>query len=100
GGATPPKARLTLFPDYKRYLTKAGIAATERYVALARRHGLDPATMALAYCHQRPFLTSTIVGATSMEQLKANIASIDVKLPDSVLAEIDAVHAEISNPCP
>jgi len=99
-GAQPAGARLTLFPDYTRYSNPRALAATERYVAVARDHGLDPAQMALAYVNTRPFLTSTIVGATSLEQLKANIASIDVALSDGVLADIEHVHELYPNPAP
>jgi aryl-alcohol dehydrogenase-like predicted oxidoreductase len=100
GGAQPDGARMTLFPDYTRYSKPAGVEATAKYVALAREHGLDPAQMALAYVNTRPFLTSTIVGATTMEQLRSNIASIDVELSDEVLEGIEAIHNEHANPCP
>ena len=99
-GLQPADARLTLFPDYTRYSNAAAIHATERYVALAREYDLDPAQMALAYVNSRPFLTSTIIGATSMEQLKSNIASIDLVLSEEVLAGIEAIHTQYPNPCP
>jgi len=100
GGACPASARLTLYPDYVRYSSPGAIASTEKYVALARQHQLDPAQMSLAYVNSRPFLTSTIIGATSMEQLKCNIGSIHVKLSDEVLEGIDEIHNERSNPSP
>lgn len=100
GGARPAGARLTLYPDYQRYSSPAAISATERYVALARDHGLDPAQMALAYVNSRPFLTSTIIGATRMEQLRTNIASIDLNLGEEVLEGIEAIHLEHPNPSP
>ncbi|MFQ5581862.1 MAG: NADP(H)-dependent aldo-keto reductase [Mariprofundaceae bacterium] len=100
GGAKPAGARITLFPDYTRYTKPAGIAATESYVELAQEHGLDPAQMALAYVHSRPFLTSTIIGATTMKQLKNNIASIDLNLSEAVLDGIEAIHTAHPNPCP
>lgn len=100
GGAQPADARLTLFPHYTRYSNPAALAATGKYVALAQRHGLDPAKMALAYVNSRPFLTSTLVGATTLEQLRANIDSIRLQLPDEVLQGIEAIHAEHANPCP
>lgn len=99
-GRKPEGARLTLFPDYGRYTKAPGIEATKRYVALAQKHGLDPAQMALAFVNTRPFVTANIIGATTMDQLKANIASVDLKLSDDILADIDAIHAEISNPAP
>lgn len=99
-GARPEGARMSLFPDYTRYSNEAAIAATERYVALARQHQLDPAQMALAYVNSRPFLTSTIIGATTMEQLKSNIDSINVTLSAEVVAGIEAIHDDHPNPSP
>ncbi|MFC3676181.1 NADP(H)-dependent aldo-keto reductase [Ferrovibrio xuzhouensis] len=98
GGAKPPGARLTLFSRFTRYSNPQVERATERYVALARQHGLDPAQMALAYVNTRPFLTANIIGATTMEQLKADIDSIDVKLSQEVLDGIEAIHRDQPNP--
>ena len=99
-GQQPAGARLTLWPDYARYSSESSVRATEQYVLLAKANGLEPAQMALAYVNSRPFLTSTIIGATSMEQLKMNIASEEVRLSDEVLDGIESIHAEISNPSP
>ena len=98
--AQPDKARLTLFNRFQRYLNDQGIRCTERYVALARDHGLEPAQMALAFVHSRPFLTSTIIGATTMEQLQANIASASITLSKDVLRAIEDIHTAQPNPCP
>lgn len=101
GGQKPPGCRITLFPDrYTRYTNTRGVAATEQYVALARAHGLDPAQMALAYVTSRPFVTANIIGATTMGQLKSNIASANLVLPDAVLKGIEAIHDANPNPCP
>jgi aryl-alcohol dehydrogenase-like predicted oxidoreductase len=99
-GRRPPGARLTLYKRFSRYTSPRGEQATAEYVALARRHGLDPAQMALAYVNTREFLTSNIIGATTLEQLRSNIASIDVALPDEVLKGIEAIHQQNPNPCP
>ncbi|MCX4028293.1 NADP(H)-dependent aldo-keto reductase [Endozoicomonas sp. SM1973] len=99
-GAKPANARLTLFSRFARYSNPQAIKATEQYVAIAKQHNLDPAQMALAFVSSRPFVTSNIIGATSMEQLKANIASINLTLADEVLEEIEAVHTEQPNPAP
>lgn len=96
----PGGARLTLFDRFVRYTKPEGIAATEAYVELARKHGLEPAQMALAFVNSRPFMTSTIIGATTMDQLRQNIASADLRLPAEVLDEIEAVHTRQPNPCP
>jgi aryl-alcohol dehydrogenase-like predicted oxidoreductase len=98
--AKPEGARLTLFPDYTRYSNNAALKATDKYVSLAREQGLDPAQMALAYVNSRPFLTSTIIGATQMDQLQRNIDSIDVTLSADVLTAIEAIHNEHPNPSP
>jgi aryl-alcohol dehydrogenase-like predicted oxidoreductase len=98
--AQPPGSRLTLFPDYTRYSNPAAESATVRYVALARAHRLDPAQMALAFVNSRPFLTSTIIGATNMDQLKSNIGSIDLSLSQQVLEGIEAIHTAHPNPSP
>ena len=100
GGARPEGARLTLFERFDRYSGAHAQTPIRQYVGLARQHGLDPAQMALAFVHSRPFLTSTIIGATTLQQLKTNIDSSETKLSDEVLAGIDAIHAASSNPCP
>ncbi|MCV5688214.1 aldo/keto reductase, partial [Escherichia coli] len=61
---------------------------------------LDPAQMALAFVNQRPFVASNIIGATNLDQLKANIDSIDIKLSDELLTDIQAIGTTYSNPCP
>ena len=99
-GARPPGARLTLFPDYTRYSLPAAEAATQKYVALARQQGLEPAQMALAFVNSRPFLTSTIIGATTQKQLKSNIDSIHLDLPADVVEEIEMIHNLYPNPSP
>jgi len=98
--ARPAGARLTKYDYFTRYSSENALRATEAYVDIARQHGLDPAQMALAYVNSRPFLTSTIIGATNTEQLKTNIASIDITLSEEVLLQIEAVHQAIPNPSP
>jgi aryl-alcohol dehydrogenase-like predicted oxidoreductase len=100
GGERPEGARLSLFGQFKRYLTPEGEAATAAYVELARKHNLTPAQMALAFVHSRPFVTSTIVGATRLEQLTANIASIVTELSPDILSAIETIHQRYPNPCP
>jgi aryl-alcohol dehydrogenase-like predicted oxidoreductase len=92
--------RLTIFPPTwsPRYLRPGVFDATREYAALARANGLSPATMALAWCYNRWFVASTIIGATNLEQLKENIDAESVSLPDEVIAAIDAIHARYTNP--
>jgi aryl-alcohol dehydrogenase-like predicted oxidoreductase len=99
-GKAPKGARLTLWPDNRRYQGPQAEAATRAYVDLATRHGLAPTQMALAFVMSRPFLTSAIIGATTMEQLESQIAAKDVALPDSLLEEIEALHGVYTYPCP
>ena len=96
----PDGARLTLYDRFQRYLNDAGKTATAEYVAVARKHGLDPAQMALAWVNTRRFVTSNIIGATTMDQLRSNIASINVTLDESVIADIEAIQERMPNPCP
>ncbi|RZP57163.1 NADP(H)-dependent aldo-keto reductase [Vibrio vulnificus] len=99
-GARPKGARCTLFERFQRYFTPQGLEATKAYVSLARDYGLDPAQMALAFVNQRPFVASNIIGATTLDQLKANIESLNVKLEDEVLNKIQQIGTIYSNPCP
>ncbi|CCN73129.1 NADP(H)-dependent aldo-keto reductase [Vibrio nigripulchritudo] len=98
--ARPDGARCTLFERFVRYSTPNGIKATEAYVNLAREHGLDPAQMALAFVNQRPFVASNIIGATTMDQLKSNIDSLDVNLSEELLNSLQEIGVQYSNPCP
>ncbi|WP_455197214.1 NADP(H)-dependent aldo-keto reductase [Kaarinaea lacus] len=98
--ARPAGARLTLFDRFDRYTNDNALRATEEYVAIAKRHKLDPAQMALAYVNSRSFLTANIIGATNMEQLKSDIDSIDLTLDEDVITEIESVHTAIPNPSP
>ena len=100
GGAQPEGSRLVLFDRFTRYTNPQAIAATEAYVKLARENNLDPAQMALAYVNSRPFLTSNIIGATNMEQLKTDIDSINITLPKELIKAIEEIHIEYPNPAP
>lgn len=99
-GQRPPKSRMALFTRFQRYNGALAEQATARYVAIARDAGIDPAQMALAFVARQPFVTSTIIGATTLDQLYSNIASASMTLPEDVLKALNVVHAEISNPCP
>ena len=99
-GAMPEGSRLALFERFKRYSKPQGFAAVERYAQIAEQAGLSLTALALAFVNDRPFVASNIIGATTLEQLAENIDSAAVTLSPDVLEAIDAVHAEISNPCP
>lgn len=99
-GARPGGARLTLFDRFTRYSNPEGEAATAAYVELAHRHGLDPARMALAWVRSRSFVTSTIIGATTLSQLESDLASVELQLSDEILEAIETIHTKWPNPCP
>ncbi|TQV79707.1 NADP(H)-dependent aldo-keto reductase [Denitrobaculum tricleocarpae] len=99
-GQSPEGARFTLFPENRRYRGDHADAAVRAYVDLARAHDLEPAQMALAYVNTRPFMTSTIIGSTSLEQLKPDIAASDITLGDEVLDAIEKIHKTYTYPCP
>jgi aryl-alcohol dehydrogenase-like predicted oxidoreductase len=99
-GARPPEARVVRWARFARYNGDIAERTAAAYVGIARRFGLDPSQMALAFVNQQPFLTSNLIGATTMPQLKTNLGSADLKLSNQVIEAIDAVHRSQSNPCP
>ncbi|MET0049925.1 MAG: NADP(H)-dependent aldo-keto reductase [Candidatus Thiodiazotropha sp.] len=99
-GQRPAQARLTRFSRFTRYSNPQAEQATQAYVALAREHGISPAQMALAFVTGRPFVTSTILGATDLQQLEENLSSIDLTLSDPILAGIEEIHQRHPNPAP
>jgi aryl-alcohol dehydrogenase-like predicted oxidoreductase len=100
GGQIPKGSRLDVARQFVRYNVPQQPDASARYIAIARAFGLDPAQMALAFVNSRAFVTSNIIGATSLEQLKTDIASIDLTLDEEILAAIDHVHRAYPDPCP
>jgi len=99
-GKKPALARLTLYSRFQRYQTKNAIKATKEYIRLALEHALEPSQMALAFARTRPFMTSVLLGATSVNQLETNLASVEIKLSEEVLQGIEDIHDRIPNPCP
>jgi len=99
-GTDKPEDRINQFKSYTRYSSVQTKSATGLYLEIAEKNGLSLAQMSLAFVNQQPFLTSNIIGATSMEQLKENIDSINVELSKDILKEIQSVHVTHSNPAP
>ena len=99
-GKLPENSRLQLFPRFARYSSPEATAATEAYAAIAADAGLSLTQMSLAFVNDRSFVTSNIIGATSLEQLKENIDSHAVQLSDEVLKAIEKVHNQIPDPSP
>ena len=100
GGRMPEKSRIKLFPNYSRYSNPQALHLTEKYKEMADRHGLSLTHLSLAFVNQRPFVTSNIIGATTMEQLRENISSIDIELSEEMLSEIDEIQNLQPNPAP
>ncbi|MDG1472904.1 MAG: aldo/keto reductase [Ascidiaceihabitans sp.] len=92
GKKIPEKSRMTLSPEMGGRRTDRAFKAVDAYLKIAKKHGLDPTQMALAWCCTRPFIGSVIFGATTMAQLDVALGTVDVTLSDEVLKEIDAAH--------
>ena len=96
----PEYARYTLWPSrFSRLHTKRGEIAIEKYINLAKKHNIAPSTFANAFVNYRPFVTSNIIGATSVKQLEENIDSSNITLSNEILDEIQNIHLEDPNPC-
>lgn len=92
--------RINQFKNLSRYNSQQSFEATARYIKIAKDAGITPAQLALSFVNDRPFVTSNIIGATNLAQLKENISSIEIVLKEDILTAIDLVHKEISNPAP
>ncbi len=99
-GKRPAGARLTMYDRFARYTNEEALSATAQYAKIAEDAGLDMAQMALAFVNSRSFVTSNIIGATTIEQLKSNIDSIHLTLSSEILEAIEAVHTQHPNPSP
>jgi aryl-alcohol dehydrogenase-like predicted oxidoreductase len=99
-GSDVKNSRITLFPKLPRYSSKIVFDVAQLYIEIAKKYGMSPAQMALAFVNSRPFLWSNIIGATSMQQLRMNIESIDIVIPEEAIKEIEEVQKLNSNPAP
>lgn len=99
-GAMPKGARKTLFGRMQRYETPGASPAIDAYLKLAKDQNLDPAQLALQFVTTRPFVTSNIIGATSLQQLKTDIESINLQWTDELESAVNAIHLIHTNPCP
>ena len=95
-----PNSRVGLFPQFVRYMNENSIRATKMYQELAQDNGLSLTQLALAFVQQQEFVSSTIIGATTMAQLKENIATHDVVLSNEINKEINRIQELIPNPAP
>ncbi len=99
-GTAKPTDRINKFKSMSRFNGEITHKAAGEYLKVANDHGLDMAQMALSFINSRDFLTSNIIGATTMEQLRLNIASAYVHLSEEVIKDIENVHKQYSNPAP
>ena len=100
GGKIPKDSRLSLFPNLSRFSGENSMRATEFYNEIAKKYEMSLTQMSLSFVNSRSFVTSNIIGASKLSQLKENIESINVDLSEDVLSEIEKVHNMIPNPAP
>ncbi len=99
--SAPANSRLGLYGDwFTRYSNEMCKKATSEYIRIAKKFNISPTHLALAFVNTRTFLTSNIIGATTLEQLRENIQSVDIKLTDEILEEVEKIHEAIPNPAP
>ena len=97
----PKNSRIALDPDFwSRYNKPNTSVAVDAYFEIAKKNNIDLAQMSLKFCEIQPFMTSIIIGATTMEQLKTDIESVKVKLDENVIKEINEIQKVYPNPCP
>ena len=94
----PKDSRVALYPNYNRYSSPEAAVAVKKYHTIAEKYNMSLAQMSLAFVNQLPFVTSNIIGASKISQLKENIDSINLELSDEIIKEINAVHATHPNP--
>lgn len=100
GRVWPEGARMTVFERFRRYTTPEALTASERYAALARQAGMEPAAMALAWAARQPFVTSVLVAATTTAQLRDNLAAAGLALNGPILSGVEQIHRAWPNPAP
>ncbi len=96
----PKGSRIDLFKDFTRYNNENSIKAIEEYYKISQKFNLDFAQMSIKFCEIQPFVTSVIIGATTMQQLKTNVESVNVNLNNEIINEINEVQKKYPNPCP
>tara|TARA_B100001121_G_scaffold118852_1_gene104395 strand:- start:280 stop:720 length:441 start_codon:yes stop_codon:yes gene_type:complete len=99
-GQMPKNSRQALFKGWERHLNPLAMSAYEEYYKLAKEYDMTMAQLAQAFVNSRPFVTSNIIGATTMDQLKENIDSVNIKLSDEIMKKINVIHNNNPNPSP
>ena len=100
GGKMPKNARMTLFKGWERMINPLAMKAYDEYYKLAKENNITMVQLAQAFVNSRPFVTSNIIGATTMDQLKENIGSMNIKLNEEILEKINIIHNNNPNPAP
>ena len=96
----PKNSRQALFKGWERHLNPLAMKAYEEYYKLAKENNMTMAQLAQAFVNTRPFVTSNIIGATTMDQLKENINSVNIELSDDILSKINIIHNNNPNTTP
>ena len=99
-GKMPVDSRLKLFPNLSRFAGEQSMSATKLYMKIAIKYGISLTHISLAFVNSRPFVTSNIIGASKLIQLKENIESVKINLSNEILKEIESVQSAIPNPAP
>ena len=99
-GQMPKNSRQALFKGWERHLNPLAMSAYEEYYKLAKEYEMTMAQLAQAFVNSRPFVTSNIIGATTMDQLKENIDSVNIELSDEIMKKINVIHNNNPNPSP
>ena len=99
-GQMPKNSRLSLFKGWERMINPLAMKAYDQYYQLAKEYNLTMVQLAQSFVNSRPFVTSNIIGATTMEQLKENIKSVDVELSQEIMEKINLIHNNNPNPSP
>jgi aryl-alcohol dehydrogenase-like predicted oxidoreductase len=100
GGQMPKNSRMALFKGWERMINPLAMKAYDEYYKLAKDNNMTMVQLAQSFVNSRPFVTSNIIGATTMEQLKENIESINIELSDEIMEKINLIHNNNPNPSP
>ena len=96
----PTNSRMALFKGWERHLNPLAMKAYDEYYKLAKDNNMTMVQLAQSFVNSRPFVTSNIIGATTMDQLKENVESINIKLTDEIMEKINLIHNNNPNPSP
>ena len=99
-GKMPKNSRLSLFKGWERMINPLAMKAYDEYYKLAMENNLTMVQLAQAFVNSRPFVTSNIIGATTMEQLKENVKSVEIELTEEIMEKINLIHNANPNPSP